>query len=495
MFEQDSASSSTSTDPAPSTHQPRMSASTRSTPQQRRRPPREEQSVPMRNRFQEEHQRMLRVESNLVRRVVDGRGAAGFGYKCLKCGTVKLGRLRAIGHASNCGKKKTGKKRGKSTRALHCNLCEVTATTVKKLSQHRREVHGQVLKNAMFQCTHCLQTFSHIGNYKKHLDLHKRERGNFSCKFCPLSFKHLRSLDRHKLSHLGTEPRFPCASCGKVFSHLFDMKRHAMSHQGPGVRFKCTQCTMEFTRQDSLRRHEKKKHLENSESPMSRQVAAEGGEGGVPVPVPVPVPSDIIEVLRSTGYDEEDISRIVEKAKKLPIMKSVESLTSSSSASTPSVAISTTSKDSSPHSPGPSSAHKLDDSSSPLDGPSTADDPSPISGSTWDKFVSPFQPSPSSATSLKQDFVCEICGDSRDSFRDSYDLNRHVKNMHGPGCHKLYEQHSVPKFFQCQTKLIDNPDSKPTIQNGLQPGTINNRISKKERQHSSGLLWLALFWC
>ena len=435
-----------------------QSASTPSQPQRQKRPagesPGEGPKAPRKNRLQEQHKRMIAVESNLVKRFGHARGARGFGYKCLKCGVVKLTRLRAIGHAANCGRKKTGKKRGKSKKILKCNLCQKTANTVKDLCKHRREEHAMVLGRAGFKCTRCLKTFTYSQNYKLHMIMHKQDGSRFSCDICPLKFKYLRNVKRHKLSHLQDRPRHQCTTCGKTFKQSSHLARHVMSHQGPEVRFKCTICKVEFSRIDSLRRHKVKSHLGVGSSLLVtgiNQVELESGtldddsENDK-------LSSDIIEVLRACGYSEEEINHLVEKYRKLPLESpssasspatnasfSIPLSTSTSTSSNTSLSNSISTSSTSPSSAsltGPTCSSSLLARSSP----SADGDPSSISSglsqspaSKWSRFLPP--PSPTASRTLKHTFVCEICGG--DPFRDNFNLDRHMRDMHGTSCHKL----------------------------------------------------------
>lgn len=277
----------------------------------------EDGRVLKRNRLQEEHQRMLRVEANLVKRVLDHRGPAGFAYKCLKCGSVKRARLRAIGHAANCGKKKTGKKRGKGKKKLSCHLCEETTSTVREMAIHRREAHSEVLMAARLQCTKCLKPFSHRKNYREHLKLHNQGSKMFKCKDCHESFRQLRNLTRHELSHLEGQQKFSCGTCGIKYSRLDNLKRHEKchDHEGPVIKYKCPSCPQEFSYESTLKRHQKKKHLEND-------VGQFGGDGDIS--------SEMVELLQKEGYCGEEITLLMEKYSRLPMAR-----ISSSSASPP----------------------------------------------------------------------------------------------------------------------------------------------------------------
>ena len=287
------------TTPAPGPDHPRPTQPS-STPRSAKKSGGEEPKVPRKNRLQEEHSKMLSIESNLVRRQVHAQGPAGFGYKCLRCGIIKFGRLRAIGHAANCGRKKSCKRRGKSKNSLKCNICQVTATTVKELSKHRREKHASVLEKAAFKCTRCRKTFAYSQNYKKHMALHLLGRGRFSCDICPQKFSFLRNLKRHRLlSHLTEMRGFPCSTCGKKYSRLDSLKRHLLqAHKAPGLKVKCTRCSLVFSRTDSLRRHMNKVHLVVGGNPFSvedgNQVECRGDHL-----------EEVVQVLKARGYSRE----------------------------------------------------------------------------------------------------------------------------------------------------------------------------------------------
>ena len=183
----------------------------------------EDSRVPRRNRLQEEHNRLLVVEANLVRRMKDPRGSAGYRYTCLRCGQVRFERLRAMGHAVKCGQKKTAKKRGKGRRILKCNICHETATTEGELSKHRRTVHAIV---SLFKCTVCKKTFGLARNFKRHVKSHKQGDRQLRCNICGKTFGFLCNLERHKQSDHLQESPFPCNLCDLEFSYSSSLKRH-----------------------------------------------------------------------------------------------------------------------------------------------------------------------------------------------------------------------------------------------------------------------------
>ena len=393
--------------------------SSNSPPQKRRRPSNvpsekfeDEPKKPRKNKLQEEHIRLMNVEANLVQKMVDPRGSAGYRYKCLRCGQIRFERLRAVGHAANCGRKKTGKKRGKSKRKLKCYMCDQTESTVRKLSEHRRKVHGEFLNQALFKCTRCPKTFSHAQNFKIHTKFHRQGKEQFKCNLCIKTFTFLRNLKRHKnRSHLEKQS-FPCQVCDEVCTTSYNLTRHIkIHHSGSATRYKCSQCTLEFSRQDNLLRHELKKHLEKACSEVEG-----GGGGGVEVsPQPeelsqydhirnsniCSITDELVQHLRSIGSTERQISFFVEAQRKKIFGSTPASTaedTSMSSSPSLSVAISQTSSSAVP--------------------------------SRWDKFQSPTPEDEEPSSSLKSVFSCTICV-GRDPFRDSYALKRHMKQLHG----------------------------------------------------------------
>ena len=393
-----------------------------------------------------------------MRRRADQRGPAGYAYDCLKCGKVIFERLRAVGHASKCGQKKSRKRRGKSKKKLNCNLCSETATTVKKLSEHRRKVHAQELELIVHSCTVCTKTFAHSKNFKVHMLSHKKELGKYNCNLCPSTFNYLRNLKRHKKSHLDGL-NFPCEVCHKNFKTSFSLTRHMMSHSGPETRFKCDQCTLEFSRRDHLMRHMSNLHL-GSDIPQTGgnqvegrdegyddgQPEVDGGGGGDEPEIEhlsqydhirnsniCSITDKIVEHLRSTGSTETQISFFIDAQKKKLMGSMPTCAGASSSPTSASFNLSTL--------PGSTNTISVGASSVDTSPSSFVTDGTP-QPSKWDKFCTPTPTEP--AASLKNGFPCTICVDR--TFRDNTDLKRHMKSIHGNWV-SLF--HQVVRFPQC----------------------------------------------
>ena len=367
-----------------------------------------------------------------------------------------------MGHAANCGRKKTGKKRGKSKKKLKCNLCDQTASTVKKLSEHRRKMHADLPNRALLKCTVCQKSFAYIRNFKSHMMSHRRGKKQFRCNHCSCSFNFLRNLDRHKLSHLELRS-FPCKVCGKVFSRGCNLTRHMQCHSGPETRYKCSQCALDFSRLDNLNRHMLRQHLETPSSQV------ESGDGGIDVSQDqegtqpevedlsqydhirnstiCSITDRMVEHLRSTGSTERQISFFIEAQKKkiigsMPISTEETDVHCSSSPAGQSVANNSQELHSSNFTPSTttvsSSVASLTTSTSletvslhtPLAETSQNSGHSFSSAehSRWEKFLTSTPTEPSS--SLKSGFPCTICV-GRKPFRDSYALERHMKSIHG----------------------------------------------------------------
>ncbi|XP_056642597.1 gastrula zinc finger protein XlCGF49.1-like [Diorhabda sublineata] len=76
-------------------------------------------------------------------------------------------------------------------------------------------------------CEYCKKTFTHKGDFKKHLRKHTKEKP-FSCKFCSKSFGNTSNLLRHQKLHTGEKP-FACEYCSKKFSRKDKLDCHRRS--------------------------------------------------------------------------------------------------------------------------------------------------------------------------------------------------------------------------------------------------------------------------
>ena len=153
-----------------------------------------------RQRLQEDHLLVEATYKNFVLARKAPRGVSGMIYQCLKCNSDFPTRIICIRHVLACGKAFTGKKRGKNTRQLTCNICTFTTTTEKKLEKHRRESHSQVATRV--RCLTCNDTFSTVKILKGHIiGVHKGSKP-YQCKYCDKKFARKFNLTRHMDTHL-----------------------------------------------------------------------------------------------------------------------------------------------------------------------------------------------------------------------------------------------------------------------------------------------------
>ena len=153
-----------------------------------------------RQRLQEDHLLVESTFKNFVLAKKAPRGVSGMMYQCLKCNSDFPTRIICIRHALTCGKAFTGKKRGKNTRQLTCNICPFKTTTEKKLEKHRLGSHSEVATRV--RCLTCNDTFSTVKILKKHiLGIHKGSKPH-QCKYCDKKFAHKFNMNRHMDTHL-----------------------------------------------------------------------------------------------------------------------------------------------------------------------------------------------------------------------------------------------------------------------------------------------------
>ena len=137
----------------------RRKGSSSSTPDEE--PPRQYRKTTL----QDEHQRNLRVEKELVELIKDKEGLAGVKYRCRTCGLVKQCRLRCVSHAAICGGRiKKAYRRGNCKNLLPCNICGHQESSREKLLQHRRREHRSLMRRP--QCWKCNLSFSSAKSYR-----------------------------------------------------------------------------------------------------------------------------------------------------------------------------------------------------------------------------------------------------------------------------------------------------------------------------------------
>ncbi|XP_018580187.1 zinc finger protein 25-like [Anoplophora glabripennis] len=76
-------------------------------------------------------------------------------------------------------------------------------------------------------CQFCDKSFTHRGDYNKHLRKHTKEQP-FECPVCKRKFAHTSNLQRHYRLHSGHRP-FVCANCDKTFSRKDKLECHMRS--------------------------------------------------------------------------------------------------------------------------------------------------------------------------------------------------------------------------------------------------------------------------
>ncbi|XP_050507012.1 zinc finger protein 41 homolog [Diabrotica virgifera virgifera] len=76
-------------------------------------------------------------------------------------------------------------------------------------------------------CEYCKKTFTHKGDFKKHLRKHTKEKP-YSCRYCNKCFGNTSNLLRHQKLHTGEKP-FACEHCDKRFSRKDKLDCHRRS--------------------------------------------------------------------------------------------------------------------------------------------------------------------------------------------------------------------------------------------------------------------------
>ncbi|XP_017770700.1 PREDICTED: zinc finger protein 658B-like [Nicrophorus vespilloides] len=75
-----------------------------------------------------------------------------------------------------------------------------------------------------FKCNDCDKTFTHKGDYNKHLRIHSGEKP-YTCTVCDKKFAHTSNLTRHLNVHSGLKP-FHCDICDKSFARKDKLEAH-----------------------------------------------------------------------------------------------------------------------------------------------------------------------------------------------------------------------------------------------------------------------------
>lgn len=84
----------------------------------------------------------------------------------------------------------------------------------------------------------------------------------FSCEHCDKTFTHKGDFNKHLRKHTGEQP-FHCPVCNRKFAHTSNLARHLRVHSGDKP-FHCERCNKSFSRKDKLLMHQKTKLCLNS---------------------------------------------------------------------------------------------------------------------------------------------------------------------------------------------------------------------------------------
>ncbi|KAG5872541.1 hypothetical protein JTB14_038174 [Gonioctena quinquepunctata] len=92
---------------------------------------------------------------------------------------------------------------------------------------------SQNVPKKVFTCEYCKKTFTHKGDFNKHLRKHTREKP-YSCPTCQRKFAHTSNLQRHQRLHTGDKP-FVCSNCNRTFSRKDKLDCHRRSRTCSGT--------------------------------------------------------------------------------------------------------------------------------------------------------------------------------------------------------------------------------------------------------------------
>ncbi|CAH1792198.1 unnamed protein product [Owenia fusiformis] len=151
------------------------------------------------------------------------------------------------------------------TVTYHCDKCPETFLDPKKLTKHRRDVHG-LYKLICNMCDASLMNM-HF-HYAKHLYYthYFDGKGCFECKTCGKFLSCEESLQRHMLIH-DTREIIQCHDCGQKFTMAANLKIHQELHKdNPNHQARnrldeskkthqCVHCGVRFARDAHVKRH------------------------------------------------------------------------------------------------------------------------------------------------------------------------------------------------------------------------------------------------
>lgn len=109
-----------------------------------------------------------------------------------------------------------------------CDICKKTLASFTTLRHHILHQHSS--SKQRLSCNECDQTFSNMGNLKKHKKLHLDYKA-YVCSYCGKGFNQLEGLNEHLNHHLNVKPH-KCPYCEKSFFRKSTRTKHIRVHTG-----------------------------------------------------------------------------------------------------------------------------------------------------------------------------------------------------------------------------------------------------------------------
>ncbi|GBN64541.1 Zinc finger protein 836 [Araneus ventricosus] len=163
-------------------------------------------------------------------------------FKCVVCDKTFSSRYSLTYHYANHTPR---------IRFYVCDICNKGFYFKGRLNIHMK---AHSTKNKSFVCCICGSSFKDEGVYKRHCNLHIKDRTNpFSCEECGKTFTEKLIFEVHQLTHTA-KTSFRCEVCAKIFFEECVYLKHKDGHKL--VLFKCNTCSKEFDSSTRLKRHE-----------------------------------------------------------------------------------------------------------------------------------------------------------------------------------------------------------------------------------------------